>query len=86
LYYFQIHAWLQHFPATQMLVLKSEDYFADPEAVVATITDFIHGTVTVRAWAQLARGIEPALSAGIAIVTSQNELPCCANNRQAWAV
>lgn len=42
LYYFQIHAWLQHFPATQMLVLKSEDYFADPEAVVATITDFIH--------------------------------------------
>ena len=44
LYYFQIHAWLQHFPAEQLLVLKSEDYFSDPEAIVTRITDFIKGT------------------------------------------
>lgn len=33
--------WLEHYPAEQLLVLRSEDMFADPGAVYRKVTDFL---------------------------------------------
>ena len=44
LYYFQILRWLQHYPQEQVLVLRSEDYFAAPNTTLETIVDFLKGT------------------------------------------
>ncbi len=42
----QLGAWMRHFPQEQMLVLRSEDFFAD----VARVYQEISGFLGVRAW------------------------------------
>jgi hypothetical protein len=37
----QIQRWLRHFPRHQLLVVKSEDLFENPEAVVQGVFDFL---------------------------------------------
>lgn len=37
----QLQRWLQHFPKSQFLVLKSEDFFADPESGLKQVYDFL---------------------------------------------
>ena len=37
----QVRNWLRSFPAEQLLVLRSEDMYADPQAVVDQVTDFL---------------------------------------------
>lgn len=40
-YIIQIKRWLQHFPKKQILFLKSEEFFKDPEATVCTVFSFL---------------------------------------------
>jgi hypothetical protein len=37
----QLAAWFAHFPRERLLVLRSEDLYADPAAVVRQVTDFL---------------------------------------------
>jgi Sulfotransferase domain len=37
----QLEVWLQHFPRQQVLVLRSEDFFADPELVLGSVLQFL---------------------------------------------
>jgi hypothetical protein len=37
----QIERWLEHFPASQMLVLKAEDLFASPQSAFERVCDFL---------------------------------------------
>lgn len=37
----QVRNWLRSFPAEQLLVLRSEDMYADPQDVVDQVTDFL---------------------------------------------
>src|SRR6266851_5277975 len=38
----QLEAWFKYFPREQMLILRSEDFFADPAPVCAQTLDFLH--------------------------------------------
>lgn len=46
LYYYHLHAWYEHFPSNQILVLKSENYFVDPENEVKKIIKFLNASGT----------------------------------------
>ena len=37
----QLERWWSEFPREQMLLLKSEEFFADPVAVLRQVTDFL---------------------------------------------
>ena len=41
LYYYKLQRWLKIFPRQQFLIIKSEDFFANPGALVATTCNFI---------------------------------------------
>eukprot|EP00039_Didymoeca_costata_P021795 m.345450 g.345450 ORF g.345450 m.345450 type:complete len:436 (+) comp26456_c0_seq1:191-1498(+) len=43
LYYYQIRSWLREFPKDQIMFIKSEDYFMQPEEHVKAIVDFLYG-------------------------------------------
>ncbi len=38
----QLKAWFKYFPREQMLILRSEDFFADPASVCAQTLEFLH--------------------------------------------
>lgn len=41
LYAPQISRWLEHYPREQMLLLRSEDFYASPQETLARVTDFL---------------------------------------------
>jgi hypothetical protein len=41
IYIQQLHAWYQHFPREQILVLKSEDFYAKTPAVMSQVFEFL---------------------------------------------
>jgi hypothetical protein len=44
MYYFQMLQWLKYYPPEQLLVLKSEAYFADPAKGIKDIAEFLGGS------------------------------------------
>ena len=38
----QFKRWMQFFPKEQFLILKSEDFFADPQSIFKQVTDFLN--------------------------------------------
>ena len=37
-----METWLSYFPREQLLILRSEDLFADPDATMRRVTDFLN--------------------------------------------